>query len=89
MDEDEQQALLTKLDEGEEWLYDDGANVSHTKYQEKSYELTVEQTKLFKRKTEYQNRLEKLPQYVEALEESKSKAHMIREGMPWVTEQEQ
>ena len=89
VDEDERQSLLTMLDEGEEWLYDEGANVSHTKYQEKSYELTAEQTKLNKRKDEYQNRLDKIPKIIEALEESKSKAHMIREGMPWVSEQEQ
>ena len=89
VDEDERLSLLTKLDEGEEWLYDDGSNVSYTKYQEKSYELTVEQTKFNKRKEEYEKRLKLLPQIIEGLDESKSKAHMIREGMPWVTEQEQ
>ena len=30
-----------------------------------------------------------IPKLLEGLEESKSKAHMIREAMPWVSEQEQ
>ena len=30
--EEDREALLTKLDEGEEWLYDDGSDLPHTKY---------------------------------------------------------
>lgn len=62
--------------------------MSHTKYQEKSYELTVEQTKFNKRKEEHSSRDKMIPQILEGLDASKSKAHMIREGMPWITEQE-
>ena len=40
--ESEREALLTKLDEGEEWLYDEGSNVKYTVYQERSYDLTKE-----------------------------------------------
>lgn len=42
VDEADREALLQKLEDGEEWLYDEGSNVSHSKYQEKSYELTSE-----------------------------------------------
>lgn len=53
VEESEREALFTKLDDGEEWLYDDGANVAFSKYQERSYELTVEQTKFNKRREEH------------------------------------
>lgn len=43
--EADREALLQKLEDGEEWLYDEGSQVSHSKYQERSYELTKEQTK--------------------------------------------
>jgi len=52
----DKEALLTKLDEGEEWLYDEGSSVKYTVYQERSYELTKEQTKFQKRKTEHESR---------------------------------
>ena len=61
VEESEREALLTKLDEGEEWLYDDGANVAYTKYQERTYELTSEQTKFNKRRDEHKNREKMLP----------------------------
>lgn len=32
VEESEREALFVKLDDGEEWLYDDGANVAYTKY---------------------------------------------------------
>ena len=89
VDEAEREALFTKLDDGEEWLYDEGANVSYTKYQEKSYELTVLQTKFNNRKEQHSSRDQMIPQIRDALEASRSQAHMIREAMPWVTEQEQ
>ena len=89
VDEAEREALFTKLDDGEEWLYDEGANVSYTKYQEKSYELTVLQTKFNNRKEQHSSRDKMIPQIRDALEASRSQAHMIREAMPWVTEQEQ
>lgn len=53
VEESEKEALLQKLEDGEEWLYDEGSQVSHTKYQERSYELTKEQTKFNKRKEEH------------------------------------
>ena len=56
VEDSEREALFTKLDDGEEWLYDDGSDVSHTKYQERSYELTTEQTKFNRRKEEHQSR---------------------------------
>ena len=40
--EADREALLQKLDDGDEWLYDEGSQVHHTKYQERSYELTKE-----------------------------------------------
>lgn len=89
VDEAEREALFTKLDDGEEWLYDEGANVSYTKYQEKSYELTILQTKFNNRKEQHSSRDKMIPQIRDALEASRSQAHMIREAMPWVTEQEQ
>jgi len=89
VDEAEREALFTKLDDGEEWLYDEGANVSYTKYQEKSYELTALQTKFNNRKEQHSSRDKMIPQIRDALEASRSQAHMIREAMPWVTEQEQ
>ena len=61
----------------------------YSKYQERSYELTTEQTKLTHRKKAHKARLEQIPAIREALSESRSKATLIREGMPWVTEQEQ
>ncbi len=30
--EADREALLQKLDEGEEWIYDEGSQVHHTKY---------------------------------------------------------
>lgn len=54
--EAEREALLTKLDEGEDWLYDDGSSVHYSKYQERSYELTKEQTKFNKRRDEHRAR---------------------------------
>jgi len=32
VEESEKEALLQKLEDGEEWLYDEGSQVSHTKY---------------------------------------------------------
>ena len=87
--EEERESLLTKLDDGEEWLYDEGAQLHHTKYQERSYELTKEMTKFNKRRNEHTAREKQIPKLLEALDESRSKAHQIREYMPWVTEQEQ
>ena len=87
--EADREALLKKLEDGEEWLYDEGSSASYTKYQERSYELTKEQTKLTKRKTEHKSREEQIPRLQQALEESRTRAHEIREKMPWISEQEQ
>ena len=87
--EGERDALLQKLEEGEDWLYDEGSQMPHTKYQERSYELTKEHTKFQRRKEEHNDRGTKIPQLRRALEESRTRAHEIREAMPWVTEQEQ
>ena len=85
----DREALLQKLEDGEEWLYDEGSNLSHTKYQERTYELTKEKTTLTKRKDEHESREKLIPTLLESLDESRSRAHEIRESMPWVTEQEQ
>lgn len=61
----------------------------HSKYQERSYELTKEQTKFSKRKSENDFRENNIPKIREALDESRTRAHEIREAMPWVSEQEQ
>ena len=37
--EEEKNSLISKLDDGEEWLYGDGAHQTYTKYQERSYGL--------------------------------------------------
>lgn len=87
--ETDREDLFKKLDDGEEWLYDEGMQVSYTKYQERSYELTKEQTKFSKRKNEHVSREKTIPALKEALEQSRSRAHEIREAMPWVSEQEQ
>jgi len=58
VEESERETLLQKLEDDEEWLYDEGSQLSHTKYQEKNYELTKEQTKFTKRKDEHQKREE-------------------------------
>lgn len=50
--------------------------------------MTVDKTKFVKRKEEHSSREKMIHQIMEGLAESKTKAHMIREGMPWVTEQE-
>ena len=83
---EDREALLEKLEEAEDWLYGDGAQVSYTKYQERGYELTKEQTQFTKRKNEHLARQKQIPQLRESLEESRSKAHLIRDGMPWITE---
>lgn len=87
--ESDREELLQKLDDGEEWLYDEGSQVHYSKYQERSYELTKEQTRFNKRKQEHEAREKLIPQFREALQESLSKAHEIREKMVWITEQEQ
>ena len=56
VEESERDTLLQKLEDDEEWLYDEGSQLPHTKYQEKNYELTKEQTKFNKRKEEHQKR---------------------------------
>lgn len=48
-----------------------------------------EQTKFQKRKQEHRSREEQIPKLIEALEESRTRAHEIREKMPWISEQEQ
>jgi uncharacterized protein (DUF2164 family) len=53
---EEKTALITKLDDGEEWLYGEGAHQTHTKYQERSYALTSELTKFENRKSEWKSR---------------------------------
>ena len=64
MTESDKEALLKTLDEGEDWLYDAGSQESHTKYQERSYELTKEKTKLLKRKSEHTMREEQIPKII-------------------------
>lgn len=46
-------------------------------------------TQFNKRKNEHQMRDKQVPEIREGLEESRTKAHTIREAMPWITEQEQ
>ena len=52
---------MKKLDDGEEWLYEDGSEAHHTTYQERSYELTKEQTTFTKRKEEHVERERRVP----------------------------
>jgi len=63
--ETNKEKILKSLEEGEEWLYDAGAQESHTKYQERSYDLIKERTKLLKRKDEHKLREEKIPPLLE------------------------
>ena len=67
VDEAEREALFTKLDDGEEWLYDEGANVAFSKYEWRTKELKEEQTKFNNRKEEHSSREKLLPQIVEGL----------------------
>ena len=37
--------MISKLDNGEEWLYNDGAHQTYTKFYERSHRLSSEMTK--------------------------------------------
>jgi len=73
--EEDREALLSKLEDGEEWLYDEGSQLGHTKYQDRSYELTTEMNKFNRRKDENSSRLTTVVKIREGLEESRSRAH--------------
>ena len=84
--EADRDSLMQKLEQSEEWLYDDGSDVGYKVYQEKSYELMTDYSKYKKRKEQAQSREDSVPAYLEELQNTRTKAIEIREKMPWVTE---
>lgn len=84
--EADREALIAKTEEGEDWLYDAGSDVSYKVYQEKQYDLMSDYSKLKVRKEQTEEREREIPKYLELLAETKTKGIEVRESMPWVTE---
>ena len=70
--ESDRDSLMDKLEKGEDWLYDEGSDVGYKVYQEKNYELLSDYSKYKKRKEQAKDRENKVPQYLEDLQNTRT-----------------
>jgi len=86
--EEEREKFIEKCTEGEDWLYEDGADAGYKEFQTKTYELRGDYSLYKNRKEAHQAREEQIPEMFQALNESRDKISEIAEKKPWITDEE-
>ena len=88
MSEEDRETYVTKCSEGEDWLYEDGADAGYKEYQTKSYELSGPFNKYRNRKSEHLARDDAVNALMETLTGMRDSLPDILAKKPWIGEEE-
>jgi hypothetical protein len=86
--EDARESYMERLSEMEDWLYEDGADMNYTVYQDKAKNLTRDYNNYDSLKQEELHRSQILLKTNEALEAYEIKLEDIKHNKTWITEEE-
>lgn len=82
--ESDREEWVDKCNEGEDWLYEDGADAGYKEYQERSYKLSGAFNKFRNRKIEHQSRQRAVDQITGQLNSMRDELPQIEESKPWI-----
>lgn len=84
----DQENYVAKCNEGEDWLYDEGAEAGYKEYQTKTYDLQGSYNKLRNRKTQHTARTQLTGDMTETLTKMRDLLPDILAKKPWISEDE-